>query len=465
MDISEKLGDLPAVETVLSTLDAREIPAGTPLRRAVTVAIREAIADLRNRLLADPDTGPPIPDPAEIGRTSVRTALRRAGGSLKKVVNLTGTVLHTNLGRAPLSRNLVAEIVPLLSSYSNLEYDLDERGRGSRYDHVAGMLREVMRCEAALVVNNNAAAVLLTLSELARDREVVVSRGELIEIGGGFRIPEVMAASGARLVEVGTTNRTRIADFRVAIGPDTAVLFRAHRSNFRMTGFVEEPSWSSVADLAREKGLISVVDLGGGLANRKGLPFLAREPLPSEILDKGIDLVCFSGDKLLGGPQAGVIAGRTALVARLRRNPLLRALRVGKLTIAALEATLARHLTGNAGDIPALAALALPATAVRRKCVALARAVRKLAGDAGPRLDVVPTMAEVGGGAAPDSEVPSFGLRVRVNGWPETRVERALRENAPPILSRIRDGDLILDLRTMLHGEERIVAAALARLR
>jgi L-seryl-tRNA(Ser) seleniumtransferase len=331
-----------------------------------------------------------------------------------------------------------------VAGYSNLEYDLREGGRGSRLDHVAPLLRRLTGADAALVVNNNAAALLLVLAGLADGREVVVSRGELIEIGDGFRIPDVLVRSGARLVEVGTTNRTRAGDYERAIGPETALLLRVHQSNFRVVGFAEQPSLRELAAVARRHGVPLVDDLGSG-----ALVDVEGEPTPAAGLAAGADLVCFSGDKLLGGPQAGIVVGRAELVERLRRHPLMRALRADKLTLAALEGTLALYLD-RPEEIPVLRMLREPAAAVRARAERLAAAVGGTVED---------TVARAGGGALPLAELPSHACAV------EEELAAALRLHEPPVLAVVRDGRTLLDCRTLTDAEAAEVAEAVAACR
>jgi L-seryl-tRNA(Ser) seleniumtransferase len=331
--------------------------------------------------------------------------------------------------------------------YSNLEYDLSTGTRGSRQDHVAEILRRLTGAEAALVVNNNAAAVLLALAALGEGRDVLVSRGELIEIGDGFRIPDVLARSGARLVEVGTTNRTRPADYENAIGPDTAVLLRVHQSNFRLVGFTELPSVADLAKVAQRHGLPLVDDLGSGALAR-----VEDEPSVRESLQSGADLVCFSGDKLLGGPQAGIVVGRAELVERLRRHPLQRAVRADKLTLAALEGTLALYLDPERAfaEIPVLRMSAELAESVKARAERLAEAVGG---------EVEETVARIGGGALPLAELPSFAAAV------DEELVAPLRAGDPPVIGVIRDGRLLLDCRTLTDAEAEEVAAAVAAAR
>jgi L-seryl-tRNA(Ser) seleniumtransferase len=363
------------------------------------------------------------------------------------VINATGVVVHTNLGRAPLPASALARLSEVAAGYSNLELDLGTGRRGSRHDHLAETLARLTGAEAALVVNNCAAAVMLALAALAEGREVVVSRGELVEIGDGFRIPDVLTRSGARLVEVGTTNRTRVADYERAIGPETAVILRVHQSNFRVVGFAEQPALSQLAEVARAAGLPLVDDLGSGALFPVG-----DESTPAESLAAGADVVCFSGDKLLGGPQAGILVGRAELIERLRRHPLQRALRADKLTLAALEGTLALALDPERArrEVPVLRMLAEPLEAVRERAGRLAELV-------GGELEE--TVARVGGGALPLAELASFACAV------EESLFDALRLGEPPVVGIVRDGRLLLDVRALADGEVDEVAAAVAAAR
>jgi L-seryl-tRNA(Ser) seleniumtransferase len=416
-----KLRDLPSVDEL-----ARE--AGDPL--AVDAA-RAVIDRAREEIQAGVDPG----DLAARLREELAEARRPR---LRGVLNATGVVVHTNLGRAPLAEEALERVVEAGRGYSNLEYDLAEGARGSRQDHVAAILRRLTGAEAALVVNNNAAAVLLALAALAEGRDVVVSRGELIEIGDGFRIPDVLARSGGRLVEVGTTNRTRAADYERAVGPETAVVLRVHQSNFRVVGFEERPPLEEVAEVARRHGLPLVDDLGSGHVSASNSLLLGQdEPTARESLAAGADLVCFSGDKLLGGPQAGIVLGRADLVERLRRHPLQRALRIDKLSLAALEGTLLLHLDAPE-RIPVLRTLAQRPDAVRERAERLAAATGG---------EVEETVGRVGGGALPLAELPSFACAV------EESLAAPLREGEPPVIGVVRDGRLLLDCLTLTDAE------------
>jgi L-seryl-tRNA(Ser) seleniumtransferase len=427
-----ELRDLPSVDELARGLD-------DPL---AVEAARTVIERARDEIRAGGEPG----NLEELVQDELR-ALRAP--SLRRVLNATGVVVHTNLGRAPLAAEALAQVVEAARGYSNLELDLEDGARGSRQVHVAALLRRLTGAEAALVVNNNAAAVLLALAALAEGREVVVSRGELIEIGDGFRIPDVLARSGARLVEVGTTNRTRAKDYDRAVGPDTALLLRVHQSNFRVVGFTEQPRVDELADVARRHGLALVDDLGSGVLASDNLLLGGSEPSARDSLAAGADLVCFSGDKLLGGPQAGIVAGRAELVERLRTHPLHRAVRADKLTLAALEGTLRAYADAPA-RIPVLRMLAEDAGAVRARAERLASLVGG---------EVEETVGRVGGGALPLAELPSFACAV------EESLAAPLRTGEPPVVGIVRDGRLLLDCRTLADDEIDEVAAAVTALR
>jgi L-seryl-tRNA(Ser) seleniumtransferase len=428
-----ELRDLPSVDE----LARDERLAGEPPALAVEAA-RTALSRAREAIRAGHD-------PGDLGERAAQELASARAPSLRRALNATGVIVHTNLGRAPLAEAALERALEVGRSYSNLEYDLTAGSRGSRQGHVASILRRLTGAEAALVVNNNAAAVMLALAALAEGREVLVSRGELIEIGDGFRIPDVLMRSGARLREVGTTNRTRVADYERAIGPETAVLLRVHQSNFRVVGFTELPSLEELAAVARRHDLPLVDDLGSGALSNSLL--LGDEPTAHGSLAAGADLVCFSGDKLLGGPQAGIVVGRADLVELLRRHPLQRALRADKLTIAALEGTLGLYLDPElaARQVPVLRMLHEPAEAVRARAERLAEAVGG---------EVEETVARVGGGALPLAELPSFACAV------EEGLADSLRSGEPPVVCVLRDGRLLLDCRTLTDAEAEEAAAA-----
>ncbi len=398
-------------------------------------AARAVIARARDEIRAGND-------PGDLAARLRDELLAVRAPTLRRVLNATGVIVHTNLGRAPLPPAALERALDVGRSYSNLEYDLAAGARGSRQDHVDGILRKLTGAEAALVVNNNAGATLLALAALAEGREVIVSRGELIEIGDGFRIPDVLARSGARLVEVGTTNRTRAADYEAAVRPETALLLRVHQSNFRVVGFTEQASLAELAAVARAHALPLLDDLGSG-----ALIELRDEPTARASLAAGADVVCFSGDKLLGGPQAGIVVGKAEHVEKLRRHPLHRALRIDKLSLAALEGTLLLYLE------PARALTQVPVLRMLHEDVGVVRArAERLAAEVGG--EVEESRARVGGGALPLAELESFACAV------DERLGEPLRASDPPVVGIVRDGRLLLDCRTLDDAEAGEVAAA-----
>jgi L-seryl-tRNA(Ser) seleniumtransferase len=428
---SNPLRELPSVDELAGSpgLEALVELHGRPL---VVAAARVALERARE----DVKAGFPAGD--LVARTAGEVEARQRP-SLQRVLNATGVVVHTNLGRAPLAEAALARVHEIAVGYSNLEYDVEAGSRGSRQDHVAALLRELTGAEAALVVNNNAAAVLLALAALAERREVIVSRGELIEIGDGFRIPDVLARSGALLVEVGTTNRTRLADYERAVGDRTTVLLRVHQSNFRLVGFTEQPRARDLARLADRHGLALVEDLGSG-----ALVETADEPTVAASIEAGAHVVTFSGDKLLGGPQAGIAVGRADLIERMRRHPLQRALRPDKLTLAALEGTLALYQAG-ADQVPVLRMLTESDEAVRARAERLAELT-------GGTVEV--TTARPGGGALPVTEIASYACALPVE------LAEPLRRGEPAVIGIVREGTLLLDCRTLVDAEVEEAAAA-----
>ena len=426
---------------------------------AVTEAVRTAAAEMRAHLKA----GGAAPGGAGIAATIEG----RAGAllaatfrpSLRRVINATGVIIHTNLGRAPLGEAALARIRDLAGGYTNLEYDVGAGRRGARDTHAEGLLCRLTGAEAAVVVNNCAAATLLALAALARGREVVVSRAELVEIGGGFRVPDVMAQSGARLREVGTTNRTRVADYALAVTEATGAILRVHPSNFRIEGFVERTPLTELVALGRRFSLPVVEDLGSGFTpiGPADVAPLAHEPTVQQSVRAGVDVVCFSGDKLLGGPQAGVIVGRAALLAKVRKHPLLRALRVDKLTYAALEGTLAEHLAGRADEsLPVLRMARLRADAIGARADRVASALRT----AGWRADTVDGVSTIGGGSAPGSGLPTRLIAISRGGQSADALDARCRALDTPIIGRIDDDRFLLDLRTVREEEDEEIALA-----
>jgi len=432
---TDLLRTLPSVHEVLERLS----PALAGYPHALLVSeIRRVLDAVRRDLRAGLPNGLPIEARVE----QALAALNRP--SLRRVINATGVVLHTNLGRAPLGP------LSILPGYSNLEYDLAAGCRGKRDDHVAGLLERLLGA-SAIAVNNNAAALYLALHELAAGGEVVISRGELIEIGDGFRIPEIMARSGAAIREVGTTNRTRVEDYSDAIGPNTRLLLRVHPSNFRIQGFTARPELRDLVALGRDRGIPVYEDLGSGcLVDLRDSG--VNEPLVTESLEAGADLVSFSGDKLLGGPQAGILAGKTEIVARLRRNPMFRALRLDKMVYQALENSLRSLLFERWDEVPALAMIRQSAATIRGRAAAFLER-------AGVHGQLADGSSVIGGGATPEQSVPTCLI---VLDWPNVAdIERRLRAGQPPVVARVEDQKLVLDLRTVLPAEEDELAAAL----
>lgn len=435
------LADLPRIDDLVAAAADLVERYG---RGPATAALREAVDGERHRLLAE---GGAAPGPDALVATAAATLQGRRPGPPVPVINAAGVVVHTNLGRAPLSAEAVAAMTAA-AGYCDLEYDLTTGRRGSRGARLEPLLAEATGAPAGTAVNNCAAALVLTLATLAPGRDVAVSRGELVEIGGSFRLPEIMAASGARLVEVGTTNRTRAADYDL---DGVALLLKVHPSNYRMTGFVETPSVEELADVARARGAPLVHDVGSGLLTDRDEPWLAGEPSVTGSLAAGADLVLCSGDKLVGGPQAGLLVGRADLVAACRRHPLARALRLDKLRVAALVATLEAHLRG--GDVPTWTMLEADGAELTARAQALAA---RLGGD------VADGATLVGGGSAPGLAVPTPVCRVAVP-HPDTVAAR-LRSGDPPIVVRVDDGALWVDLRTVPHEQDEVVAARLEEL-
>ena len=463
-DKSELYRRLPSVDEVLRLQQITDLiereghAAVAEAARAVLGRVREEIAAGR---LNSPGVELAVSGlPEAVGRQLLQ-ALRL---SLCPVINATGVVLHTNLGRAPLAAAALDHLREVAATYSNLEFDISAGERGKRDVHVERLFAQLFAACApepisTVVVNNNAAAVLLGLNSLAEGGEVIVSRGELVEIGGSFRIPEVMTKSGALLREVGTTNRTRIADYGRAISEKARLLLRVHRSNFQITGFTEQPALSELVELGRKRGIPVIEDLGSGALIDLSSVGISGEPGVADSLRAGVDVVTYSGDKLLGGPQAGILSGRHELIARIRSNPLFRALRVDKLTYAALEATLLAYIRQDHDAIPALRMLRLPAQEIERR----AEAVKQKLDKAGRlALEIVDGRSVVGGGAAPAATLSSRLLAVTCEGLSADEFAARLRGGEPPIVARVEEGRVLLDLRTVFPEQDEQVARALA---
>lgn len=431
---------LPSVDRIIADERVRTI---APASDTVTNIVRRVIEDAR---LAIAD-GKPAPTQEQIVESVLGLAELTLTPSLRPVINATGVIIHTNLGRSPLSRESIEAMAGVSHGYSNLEFDLSSGRRGSRYGHLEPMLQHLTGAEGAIAVNNNASALLLTLSTLCRDREVIVSRGQAVEIGGGFRIPDVLQQSGAMLREVGTTNRTYLRDYQRAITDETAALMRVHASNFRVVGFTESPSISDLGRLAKERGVLLLDDIGSGALIQTQRFGLAPEPTVQESLSAGSDLVLFSGDKLLGGPQSGIIVGRAGLIELLRQHPLARAVRVDKATIAGLTATLHHYLRGEAFDkVPVWQMISMPLAETQRRARRLARAI-------GDRARVVDGRSMVGGGSLPEESLPTKLVAVSGDGAWLTRVAHNLRTGDPPVVARIEHDTLLLDPRTVQKRE------------
>lgn len=438
--------ELPSVSSLLLLGPVQDILAVNP-RQVVIDAIRTVLAAARDS--ADPFADA---DWAQLVREEVELESRP---SLRRVINATGIILHTNLGRAPLADAAIEAIASAASGFSNLEYDLESGRRGSRHSHCVALLQRLSGAEDAMVVNNGAAALVLALNTFARRKEVLVSRGELVEIGGSFRIPEIMARSGVKLVEVGTTNRTHADDYRRAISAKTSAIVKIHRSNFEVSGFVAEVGVKELVFIAAEHGLPVVHDLGSGLMIALDQYGLTGEPTVREAVSAGPTIALMSGDKLLGGPQAGIVVGNSKAIAAMRANPLARALRVDKLTLAALEATLRIYQDEQRAvtEIPALAMISAPVSALRDRAARLAHVL-------GDKVSVVESHASVGAGAFPTAVLPSIALSVP-HGIRE--VDQRLREAEVPVIARIHDGRLLLDLRSVLAREDEVLGAELQR--
>lgn len=446
----DALRDIPQVQGLLEHPQAAALSVAYS-RAEVTSALRSLLDEVRVDLLNDQRCELPDFTSGAFFSDVERTIELGRETSLRRVINATGIVIHTNLGRAPLAREAVEAIGTVAASYSNLEFDLETAGRGSRYDHVEALICELTGAEGAVVVNNCAAAVFLCLSAFARGREVVASRGELIEIGGSFRMPDMIEQSGATLVEVGTTNKTRISDYAEAVTPETTVFLKSHTSNYRIVGFSSAPSRADLVQSARQHDLTVIEDLGSGVLvdmSHLGLP---DEPVVEDILREGIDLVTFSGDKLLGGPQAGIIAGQREAIAKLKRHPLLRAMRIDKLSLAALEATL--RLYPPYGDpftsIPVLRSLAAPLETLRARAQRVVSQCREVEG---LQAETVESVAYAGGGSLPQQDLESFAVSLSRDGVSAHALADQLRMAATPVIGRLASDRLLLDMRTI--GED-----------
>lgn len=447
MDAENPYRSLPSVERILSQNEIRSLSNGDV--SLATALVRQAL-DSARASIASGSEAPSIEQLVENVLSLAATVLEP---SLRPVINATGVIIHTNLGRAPLSADAIEAMASVSRGYSNLEFDLEGGERGSRYTHLESVLTRLTGAEAAIAVNNNASALLLTLSTLASGSEVIISRGQAVEIGGGFRIPDVMAQSGARLVEIGTTNRTYLRDYEAAITDETVAIMRVHASNFRIIGFTESPSIEELGALARRCGLVLLDDIGSGCLLDTTQFSLAPEPTVAESIAAGADIVLFSGDKLLGGPQAGIIVGKRDLIVQLRRHPLARAVRMDKASIAGLTATLLHYLRGAAlTKVPVWQMIAMPISEIERRARRWARAID------GAR--VVDGRSMIGGGSLPEESIPTKLVALSGEGAYVSELARRLRLGSTAVVSRIERDDLLLDPRTVRPEEDRALAFA-----
>ena len=453
--IKALLRDLPSMDELLQkpwTLEYQEELG----RDAVKATFADVIGEARRSLI---EGNASAIDPEKLDGEVLRRLKRYSKRSLCPVINATGVVVHTNLGRSCLGEEVAERVAEAASRYSNLEYNLEEGGRGHRNDHVEWLLTRVTGADAALVVNNNAGAVLLCLAALGRGSEVIVSRGELVEIGGSFRIPDIMGFSGAVMKEVGTTNRTHLSDYEKAVTPQSGMILKVHPSNFRVTGFHCEVSREELARLAREKDLLFMEDLGSGIIEDFSVFGLDGEPTVRQCLESGVDIVTFSGDKMLGGPQIGAVVGRKQILDRLRQFPLLRALRVDKMTLAAFEATLRFYMQGKIEKIPTIRMISTPLDELMKKARSLARRIKRTSGY---EAKVVRTSDAAGGGAFPERDLPGYGVEITLpSNISDGAVLKRMREFDTPVIAAAREGKVVFHVRTLMDGDEATLCSAI----
>ena len=462
---SEYLRKIPKVDELLGAEKVRRLLNFHP-KEVVLEGIRRGLDRLRREILTAEkaqDFKEEIFSISHLLPLFEEEIKRQVTPHLRRAINATGVVVHTNLGRSPLGERALKHLVEVSRGYSNLEYDLAKGGRGTRYFHVEEILLRLSGAEAGIVVNNNAGAVLLVLNTLAAGKEVIVSRGELVEIGGAFRIPDVMSRSGAILKEVGTTNRTHLRDYEEAIGEDTALLLKVHTSNYRVVGFTSEVTLEGLVQFGKRHNLPVMNDLGSGCFVDLSSYGLEKEPTVQDAIKAGADVVTFSGDKLLGGPQAGIILGKRGLIDKIKINPLNRALRIDKLTLAALEATLICYLSEGEAvrEVPTLRMLTVPLEHLRRRARRLARLLER--GTESAEIEIVRENSQVGGGALPLQELPTWAISVKPHGAPVEALEAELRNLDPPIIARISNDRLILDLRTIQDDEFKAITQGLTQ--
>lgn len=457
--MKQLLSKIPSINKILMTDKVKELLEEYP-EIFVKDIVKKEVDNIKNDILQEKLKEVPAMD--EIVQKLCLEVKNKDKLSLRRIVNATGTILHTNLGRSLLSERVKENLTEIAFNYSNLEFNIDEKKRGSRYSHLIDIIKRLTDAEDVLVVNNNAAAVMLTLNTLTQGKEIVVSRGELVEIGGAFRIPEIIKLSGGVSCEIGTTNKTHLKDYINAINENTAVLLKVHTSNYKITGFTEAVSNKEVADLAHENGLIAINDLGSGQFvdfTPYGLPY---EPTVKEVLDSGMDIVTFSGDKLLGGPQAGIIVGKKKYIEAMKKNQLTRALRVDKMTIAALEATLKLYLDEKTAlkEIPTLRMISISEEELREKAEKFTEIIKK----SDFISEIIEDRAEVGGGSYPSSYLKSIAVKLTHNKKTSTEIERLLLLEEISIITRIKENSIILDMRTLREKEFDLVADSLMKI-
>lgn len=456
---------LPKVDEVLDLPEVKQMSSAYP-RNLIVDGVREIIEERRRLILSLPDKDLEEIEPSAISLVdSLEDWLKKQyTPSLKKLINATGVVIHTNLGRSILSESAIEAVVNAASNYTNLEFDLEKGSRGSRHSHVESILVRITGAEAGMVVNNNASAVFLALSTLSYGKEAIVSRGQLVEIGGSFRIPDVMRQSGTILREVGTTNKTYISDYRTAFNEETALLMKVHPSNFRIVGFTHEPALDEMVELSRELGIPIMEDLGSGVLIDLSLYGISYEPTVQESVRAGVDVITFSGDKLLGGPQAGLIVGKAEFIERMKKHPLARAVRIDKMTLAALEATLREYMDteGVRRKNPTLRMIMTPGDELKARAEGIAKMV---ASGLGKKFSVTtePETSRVGGGSLPLAELPTTVVSIKYSQMSANAIEELLRRNDPPVIVRIKDDAIMLDPRTIQEGEEQEILMALKR--
>ena len=457
--MKQLLSKIPSINKILMTDKVKELLEEYP-EIFVKDIVKKEVDNIKNDILQEKLKE--VPEMDEIVQKLCLEVKNKDKLSLRRIVNATGTILHTNLGRSLLSERVKENLTEIAFNYSNLEFNIDEKKRGSRYSHLIDIIKRRTDAEDVLVVNNNAAAVMLTLNTLTQGKEIVVSRGELVEIGGAFRIPEIIKLSGGVSCEIGTTNKTHLKDYINAINENTAVLLKVHTSNYKITGFTEAVSNKEVADLAHENGLIAINDLGSGQFvdfTPYGLPY---EPTVKEVLDSGMDIVTFSGDKLLGGPQAGIIVGKKKYIEAMKKNQLTRALRVDKMTIATLEATLKLYLDEKTAlkEIPTLRMISISEEELREKAEKFTEIIKK----SDFISEIIEDRAEVGGGSYPSSYLKSIAVKLTHNKKTSTEIERLLLLEEIPIITRIKENSIILDMRTLREKEFDLVADSLMKI-